>query len=944
MIGRFIQRFALLIVGVWAVAAIVGNSLAPKIEQLISTEDQPFSPYGTPTSLAVQRSAAAFSEKSPGDNVGYLVLERDGALNDGDRTFYDQLVAALRRDSRHVVEVVDWWGVPAIADAVLSRDHHAVTAAMRLAGMVGTSQARESITAARNIVAHLHPPDGLHVYVTGAGATVMDEFEAIDRQIQLITATTIAALLILLSLIYRSLMTAMVPLVSVIVALTMAKPIVSVLVAHGFMGVSLFSVGLSIAVAVGAGTGYAMFLLARYHERRRQGFAPPAALSDAYRAVAPVICGSILAVIAPLTALGWLSLARISILATTAFLCDIGVLVVGLAALTLTPALIALLARAGLAKPPQRLYAKRQWRRIGTNVARWPAPILVSSGVLVFILMIALPGVPIGWDEAAATPARYESNRGYQAADRHFPPNQLLPAVVTIETDHDIRNPAGLTAIERITAAVMEIRGVRMVRSASHPLGMVSKQAALTPSGGNLGDRLDEFSDQLNSREGTFAALDTSIGDLVSSLDLLPTGVQQGTYGIGQIGLAVHLMQDSISRIRARAGDVVDIFDPLRSFVAAIPDCPSNPVCAAAQEVVQWANSLVESTTKLADAAEQLAKAIADAASATSGALGLSGALNSVSAQLGQLRASAASLKEVLNNVGATPIRELPNYLHELAAISDAGPGVDLYASRRILTDPEMRAVLKDFVSPNGHATRLIVYGEGHEWGAEGAERARAILAAVNDATREGTLKPTSVQLTGVGPATRDLQDIVGHDLLMMAAITLGVVLAICTLLLRSPVAGLIVVGSIATSYICALGASVLIWQRLLGRELHWAVLPIAFVLVVAVGSACNLQFAMRIREESIAGPHIGIIRAYAATGAVVTAAGIILGTTMFALAISGVLSVAQIGVTVGIGLLLDALVVRAFVLPAMMVVLNRWLFWPRRSVGEVPEPELLNA
>lgn len=161
MIGRFIQRFAFLIVGIWAVAAIVGDSLAPKLEQLISTKDQPFSPYGTPTSLAVQRSAAAFSEKSPGDNVGYLVLERNGALNNRDRAFYDQLVAALRRDSRHVIEVVDWWGIPAMADAALSSDHQAVTAAMRLAGMVGTSQASESIAAARTIVAQQHPPDGL---------------------------------------------------------------------------------------------------------------------------------------------------------------------------------------------------------------------------------------------------------------------------------------------------------------------------------------------------------------------------------------------------------------------------------------------------------------------------------------------------------------------------------------------------------------------------------------------------------------------------------------------------------------------------------------------------------------------------------------------------------------------------------------------------------------
>jgi len=66
----------------------------------------------------------------------------------------------------------------------------------------------------------------------------------------------------------------------------------------------------------------------------------------------------------------------------------------------------------------------------------------------------------------------------------------------------------------------------------------------------------------------------------------------------------------------------------------------------------------------------------------------------------------------------------------------------------------------------------------------------------------------------------------------------------------------------------------------------------------------------------------------------------------MFALTQSTVLSVAQIGVTVGVGLLLDALVVRALVLPALMVLLRRWFWWPRRfaSGREVPEPQPVNA
>lgn len=83
-IGRLIHRYAIWIVGVWALAAIIGNNFAPPLEQVITAEDQPFSPAGTATSRAVERSAAAFSQ-APGDNIGYLVLERNGVLNDQDR-------------------------------------------------------------------------------------------------------------------------------------------------------------------------------------------------------------------------------------------------------------------------------------------------------------------------------------------------------------------------------------------------------------------------------------------------------------------------------------------------------------------------------------------------------------------------------------------------------------------------------------------------------------------------------------------------------------------------------------------------------------------------------------------------------------------------------------------------------------------------------------------
>jgi RND superfamily putative drug exporter len=108
---------------------------------------------------------------------------------------------------------------------------------------------------------------------------------------------------------------------------------------------------------------------------------------------------------------------------------------------------------------------------------------------------------------------------------------------------------------------------------------------------------------------------------------------------------------------------------------------------------------------------------------------------------------------------------------------------------------------------------------------------------------------------------------------------------------------------------------------------------------------------ALRIKQEAAAGLKTGIIRAFGGTGGVVTIAGVIFGLTMLTLLTSSVLSIAQIGTTIAVGLLLDTLVVRAFIVPSIVALLGRWFWWPsplpRRAVTstvKMPEPQLVTA
>lgn len=921
--ARLVSRYAILIVVVWLLGAGAANLMVPQLERVVESHARSFLPADAASSVAASAAAELFGE-SPSNNFNFIVLERDQPLTDDDRRFYEDLISALRADTKHVTTVTDLWSDPATAAAGQSADRRAVTVMLRLSGMIGTSQATDSVAALRNTLARLGPPQGLRTYVTGPGATIADEFTAIDRQMMGITAATVGLILLLLLIVYRSPVGAAVPLISVGLAIAVARPIVAALGEAGLVEVSLFSVALLAAMLLGAGTDYAIFLIGRYHEGRRRGIAWRESLVNAYRGVAPVIAGSALTIAG---ALACLSMAQVGIFRSTGIPCAIGVLVAMFASLTLTPALIALAGRRGSLEP-RRSRTTRRWRRIGVSVARWPAPILAASGALIIVAAIPLSGLQVGWNEPRATPATAESNGGYAAADRHFPANQLLPTVLTIAADHDIRNPAGLIAIERITGQLMAIPGVRLVQSASRPAGTVPDEATLSGQAGTIGRQLDDAFDGVADRLGRVSELDTALASMASAVDRLAGGLQGSADGLREIGSASDDIRAGMTGVQANITTVSGYLDPLRGFVSSTPDCPANPICSVVARVVQPVDDVMRSSAQINGGAVKLTDG---STAATNSLAALPAAVNTMADQLRRARAATTDLTQLAQSLGPQ-LRQLTDHLQEMATQFRGSAAGGFYLPQRALADPRLQTALDNLISKDGRATYLLIYGDGQEWSGEGADRARQIETAVREATKEGTLTPTDVHVAGVGATNVDLQSLVDRDLTLLLASTLALIFLIVALMLRSPVAGVVVVGTVALSFASALGASVLIWQHLLGHDLHWSVAPISFIALVAVGADYNLLLAMRIREEAHAGLSTGIIRAFAATGGVVTTAGIVFGITMFALAGSSVLSIAQIGTTIGVGLLLDTLIVRTFVLPSLIALLGRWFWWPTRT------------
>lgn len=905
----------------WVLAAGAANLAVPQLERVVDSHARSFMPTDAPSAVAASRAARLFGQ-APSNNFVYVVLERNQTLTPRDRQFYDAMTAALDSDRRHVYAVTDLWSQPATAAGAQSSDGRAVSVMVRLAGMLGTAQARDSVNAVRASVRRLSPPDGLDVHVTGPGATIVDEFAAIDRQMLGITAATIGLILLLLLVVYRSPIAATIPLISVGLALALARAVVAALGQANAVEVSLFSVALMAAMTLGAGTDYAIFLIGRYHEARRGGVAPTEALAQAYRSIAPVVIGSALTVS---VALACLVFANVGSFRSAGLPCAIGILATMVAALTLTPALMSLAIRRGYLDPrPSR--TARRWRRVGTTVARWPGPVLVTAGGLTLLAALPLAGMRVGFNEPAATPASTDSNRGYVSADRHYAVNALLPDVVVIQADHDLRNPAGLIAVERITRHIMAVPGVRAVQSASRPDGKVPEQATLTYQAGVLGRQVGDTVDSLTQRLKRVSELDGALAQTQLAVDGLGNGLRGGSAGLAGVAGAAEDMRAGMDGLQRNVTTVSGYLDPLRDFVGRTPDCATNPICSTVDRVLQPVDSLVQTSSRL-----------------DAGAVKLTSGSNTAAAAMASLPQSVASMKDALtqarsathdllslSDILGPQMRQLTDYLEEIATQFQGSAAADFYMPQRALTDPRYTAALGHLLSGNGRAAYLLVYGEGSEWGGDGAKRADLVRAAIKEATKEGTLTPVEVDLAGVGPVTADLQRFVAADTELLVGAALVLIFVIVTAMLRSPVAGLVVVGTVVTSYASAVGASVLIWQQLLHHDLHWAAAPIAFIALIAVGADYNLLLALRIKHEASAGLKTGIIRAFGGTGGVVTVAGIVFGLTMLALLSSSVLSIAQIGSTIAIGLLLDTLVVRAFIVPSIVALLGRWFWWPR--------------
>ena len=761
-------------------------------------------------------------------------------------------------------------------------------------------------------------PPGVKAYVSGPAALVADEFAVGEGGHLKVTALTFGVIGLMLLIVYRSITTALLTLVAVAIQVAAARGVVAFLGHVGVIPLSTYATNLLTLLVVAAGTDYAIFLLGRYQEARQNGEDRQAAYFTMYRSTAHVIIGSGLTVAA---AVFCLRFTRTPYFQSLGIPAGLGVLVTLIGSLTLTPAVITMGSHLGLFDP-KRAMRTRGWRRIGTAIVRWPGPVLVASIAVALIGLLALPGYKTSYDARHYQPDWAPAKIGYAAAERHFTAARLNPEVLMVETDRDLRTPANMIVLERIAKDVFRTPGVAMVQSITRPLGTPLDHTSL---GFAMSAQSSAQVQNLPFQQARADDLLTQIAEISSSITLLQQQYdlqQQAAAATDEQVTAFEETFETVKDLRDKAANFDDFFRPLRNYFYWEPHCFDIPLCAALRSIFDALDGVDKLSDQFGQVTESLNK------------------LNALQPQLLALIPEQIAIQErnkaLAQNNAATQAGLLAQAEESLKNSDAMGKAFDeakddstFYLPPEVFDNSEFKRGMKLFLSPDGKAARMIITHDGDPATTQGISHIDPIRQAAEEALKGTPLAGSSIYITGTASGFKDARDMANYDLMIVVIAAVSLILLIMMFVTRSVVAALVIVGTVVLSLGASFGLSVLIWQHLLGIQLYWIVLALAIIILLAVGSDYNLLVISRFKEEIGAGLNTGLIRTMAGTGSVVTAAGLVFAFTMCGFVVGDLMVLAQIGTTIGVGLIFDTLIVRSFMTPSIAALLGRWFWWP---------------
>lgn len=990
-LSRIVTRWPLVIVGLWLAATAVMVMTLPSLHSQAARRQQAPLPDTAPSIATNKQIGRAFHEIE-GGSLLLVVLTDDHGLSPTDETVYRRLIDNLRRNTQDKILVQDFLSTPALREVLESQDKRAWNLPINLPGDGPSAATQQAYQRVAGIVKASVRGTTLTASLSGPVATVSDFQRLGEQDSRVIEIGTVISVLIILFIVYRNLVTMLVPIVTIGVSVLFAQGTLSALAERG-LALNMQVIGFISAVMIGAGTDYAVFLISRYHDYVRQGADTDEAVKRALLSIGKVIFASAATVAVTFLAMVF---TRLKVFSAVGPATAISIAVSLLAAVTLLPAILVLTGRRGWISPRREL-TSRFWRRSGSMIARRPARFLIGS----LVALIALAGttslVRLSFDDVRFLPHDVGSVVGYEQINRHFPMNAMTPAVLLVQSPRDLRNPGALADLEAMASRISELPNIAMVRGPTRPHGGPVEQMTASFQTGEVGGKLNEVSTAISDRTGDLDTLAGSsrqmagalarvrerVTDAMSGTDKLLSeleelqGVLTGSHTSQQLGSAAQTLgrmtalSGNLSGTVSGAQQIARWAGPIVAALSSSPVCSTDPACirsrnelaslvaadndgtlasiaalAASFREIRDPETVTLTTNKLA---QQLSQAV--------NFLKTAGGLRSRMAQMTQGAGALADggaavadgvqqLVERTKQLG-TGLSDASSFLLDIKHDANRRSMTGFYIPAQFVGTDEYKNGAKFFFSDDGRSARYFVQSALNPFTAQAMDQIGKIIDAAKSTQPNTELVDASIAMTGITAGLKDTHDYYRSDMKFIFIATVIIVFLILAALLRAIVAPLYLIASVLISYLSALGLSVIVFQLLLGQALHWSLPGLSFVCLVAVGADYNMLLISRIREESGHGVRVGVIRTVGATGGVITSAGMIFAASMLSLVSASITTMVQAGFTIGIGILLDTFLVRTATVPALVALIGRASWWPLgtefRGKRYVGRPMILN-
>ncbi|NEZ44218.1 MMPL family transporter [Paenibacillus alvei] len=670
---RMILRAKWAVLAAWIAVAVILAIAAPSLSELVKEHGTISGPEGYSSTQAIRILDEVSSSKGNAHETNLaLVFHNPNGLTEKDTKDIQHAIQLLNQNkgALHLVSMLEPFGQPELKDKLISKDNKTVLASLS----VSTEKAKP--VAIRDQIDKELSSISVEHYITGSKLIENDQIVSSQEGLKKSELITVIFILAILILVFRSVIAAFIPLLTVGLSYMISQSIVAYLVEGVQFPLSTFTQIFMVAVLFGIGTDYCILLLSRYKEELAHHDNLWDAIIATYRTAGKTVIFSGIAVLVGFTVIG---LSKF-ILYRSAVAVAIGIAVMMLALLTVVPFFMAVLGKKLFwpAKKSIEHKESRIWSAIGTFSIRRPlAAILIVTAVTVPFL-ISYKG-EVSFNSLEEIGDKYESVKAFNIISDSFEPGESMPTQVVIKSSPPLQVGEYMALAEKISRELVKVDGVTSVRSLSRPAGdevkdfQIAEQVKTLDSGlskGNDGlskikDGLTEASGELNKnkpklKEAANGAtqltagtedLRSGIKQLNEGLGRIEEGIRDGSTGAGQLQQGLKQAKESAQKLAQAHQKLLATYQQIGQGLGGI----TNGVNLMNTQFSELAKPLQSLTSRFASLEERYPELLMDAdymtirgtvTAAGQGASQLSGTLSQVQTQLTKVTAGMAQANQ----------------------------------------------------------------------------------------------------------------------------------------------------------------------------------------------------------------------------------------------------------------------------------------------------------